>query len=182
MRAKLPQSFQLFATLWTCSPLGSSFSMGFSRQEYWSGLPCSSLGIMIKLALIIIMREQAFIDADYIPYCIMNTLYVLSSFIFTKSLEVASWSLYCRWGNRGTDRLNAYSELSNWDANILMHFWSLCSSLLCQAASTKKSDLRKYLTGQEPSIWETVLAWCWTQFLINLKFITFLISARHCFR
>ena len=130
-------------------------SMGVSRQEYWSGLPCLSPGIMIKLALI--MREQAFIDSDYIPCCIMNTLYALSSFIFTRSLEVASLSLYCRWGNRGPDRLNAYSELSNWDTNILGHFWSLCSSLLCQAASTKKSDLRKYLTGQEPSIWEMLL-------------------------
>ena len=27
---------QLFAMLWTVVPL----SMGFSRQEYWSGLPC----------------------------------------------------------------------------------------------------------------------------------------------
>ena len=26
----------LFATLWTVDPL----SVGFSRQEYWSGLPC----------------------------------------------------------------------------------------------------------------------------------------------
>ena len=122
------------------------------------------------------MTEQAFIDADYIPCCIMNTLYVLSGFIFTRSLEVASLSLYRRRGNRGKDRLNAYSELSNWDANILVHFWSLCSSLLWQAAYTKKSNLRKYLTGQEPSIWETAVAWCRIQFLINLKFITFLIS------
>ena len=34
---------RLFVTLWTVAcqvPL----SMGFSRQEYWSGLPCSLLG------------------------------------------------------------------------------------------------------------------------------------------
>ena len=30
---------QLFATLWTVTPQ-SPLSMGFSRQEYWSGLPC----------------------------------------------------------------------------------------------------------------------------------------------
>ena len=35
---------QLFATLWTLS-LQAPLSMGFSRQEYWSGLPCSPLGI-----------------------------------------------------------------------------------------------------------------------------------------
>ena len=32
--------FQLFATPWTAAPL----SMGFSRQEYWSGLPVPSVG------------------------------------------------------------------------------------------------------------------------------------------
>ena len=34
---------QLYATLWTvvCQV---SLSTGFSRQEYWSGLPCPSLG------------------------------------------------------------------------------------------------------------------------------------------
>ena len=30
---------QLFATLWTLT-LQAPLSMGFSRQEYWSGLPC----------------------------------------------------------------------------------------------------------------------------------------------
>ena len=29
----------LFATLWTVA-LQASLSIGFSRQEYWSGLPC----------------------------------------------------------------------------------------------------------------------------------------------
>ena len=31
--------FWLFATFWTVA-LQASLSMGFSRQEYWSGLPC----------------------------------------------------------------------------------------------------------------------------------------------
>ena len=30
---------QLFVTLWTVA-LQALLSMGFSRQEYWSGLPC----------------------------------------------------------------------------------------------------------------------------------------------
>ena len=34
---------QLFATLWTVARQ-ASLSMGFSRQEYWSGLPFSPLG------------------------------------------------------------------------------------------------------------------------------------------
>ena len=34
---------QLFATLWTIAPQ-APLSMGFSRQEYWSGLPCPPPG------------------------------------------------------------------------------------------------------------------------------------------
>ena len=35
--------FQLFETLWIIACQGP-LSRGFSRQEYWSGLPCPSLG------------------------------------------------------------------------------------------------------------------------------------------
>ena len=38
VHAKLLQS-SLFATLWTAA-LQDPLSMGFSRQEYWSRLPC----------------------------------------------------------------------------------------------------------------------------------------------
>ena len=34
---------RLFATLWTVARQ-ASLSMGFSRQEYWSGLPCPPSG------------------------------------------------------------------------------------------------------------------------------------------
>ena len=34
---------RLFATLWTVARQ-ASLSVGFTRQEYWSGLPCLSLG------------------------------------------------------------------------------------------------------------------------------------------
>ena len=36
----------LFATPWTVAHL-ASLSMGFSRQEYWSGLPCPSPGDLL---------------------------------------------------------------------------------------------------------------------------------------
>ena len=42
MEVKLPSRVRLFATPWTAAhqpPL----SMGFSRQEYWSGVPLPSL-------------------------------------------------------------------------------------------------------------------------------------------
>ena len=36
---------QLFATLWAVAHQ-TPLSMGFSRQEYWSGLPCPSPGYL----------------------------------------------------------------------------------------------------------------------------------------
>ena len=40
---KLLSRVRLFATPWTVA-FQASPSMGFSRQEYWSGLPCPSPG------------------------------------------------------------------------------------------------------------------------------------------
>ena len=36
---------QLFATLWAVAHKATLF-MGFSRQEYWNGLPCSPPGYL----------------------------------------------------------------------------------------------------------------------------------------
>ena len=41
--SEVPQSCQLFATPWTVAHQ-APLSMGFSRQEYWSGLPFPSPG------------------------------------------------------------------------------------------------------------------------------------------
>ena len=43
MKVKLLSRVRLFATLWTVARQASP-SMGFSRQEYWSGLPFPSPG------------------------------------------------------------------------------------------------------------------------------------------
>ena len=42
-KVKLPSRVRLFATPWTVA-YQASLSMGFSRQEYWSGLPFPSPG------------------------------------------------------------------------------------------------------------------------------------------
>ena len=38
---------QLFMTLWTIAHQ-TPLSMGFSRQEYWSGLPCPPQGDLLE--------------------------------------------------------------------------------------------------------------------------------------
>ena len=44
VHAKSLQSCQTLCDPMDCSPPGSSLSMEFFRQEYWSGLPCPSPG------------------------------------------------------------------------------------------------------------------------------------------
>ena len=41
---------RLFATLWTTA-CQAPLSMGFSRQEYWNGLPCSPPGDLLNLGI-----------------------------------------------------------------------------------------------------------------------------------
>ena len=45
MCAFMLSHFRLFATLWTVA-LQASLSMGFSRHEHWSGLPCTLPGVL----------------------------------------------------------------------------------------------------------------------------------------
>ena len=63
MKVKLLSRVQLFATLWTvaCQAL---LSMGFSRQEYWSGLPFPSPGDLPDLE--IELRSPA-LQAESLP-------------------------------------------------------------------------------------------------------------------
>ena len=57
---------QLSATLWTVDcqvPL----SMGFSRQEYWSGLPCPTLGDLPDPGIEPISPASPTLQADSLP-------------------------------------------------------------------------------------------------------------------
>ena len=49
-KVKLHSHVQLFATLWTVA-YHAPPSMGFSRQEYWSGLPFPSPGDLPNLGI-----------------------------------------------------------------------------------------------------------------------------------
>ena len=48
VKMKLLSHVRLFATLWTAAHQ-APLSMGFSRQEYWSGVPLPSLVFMYRL-------------------------------------------------------------------------------------------------------------------------------------
>ena len=48
MKGKLPSRVRLLATPWTTAYQAPP-SMGFSRQEYWSGVPFSSLKVSLEI-------------------------------------------------------------------------------------------------------------------------------------
>ena len=71
MKVKSPSRVQLFATLWTVGHQ-APLSMGFSRQEYWSGFPFSSSRDLPNLG--IKLRSPA-LHADSSPRGWLNQLW-----------------------------------------------------------------------------------------------------------
>ena len=73
----------LFATIWTIAHQ-APLSVGFSWQEYWSGLPFSSLGDLhhpgVKPVSLCLLRWQAGslpLAPPGKPYFLLNTLYLI---------------------------------------------------------------------------------------------------------
>ena len=62
----LLQSVQLFATLWTVARQ-TPLSMGFSRQEYWSGLPCPPPGNLPGPGIKPVSSESPALQMDSLP-------------------------------------------------------------------------------------------------------------------
>ena len=63
MKGKLLSRVQLFATSWTAAYQASP-SMGFSRQEYWSGVPSPSP--QIRLRTPITAKAIVFVDKGWV--------------------------------------------------------------------------------------------------------------------
>ena len=57
---------QLFATPWTVA-LQAPLSMGFSRQEYWSGLPFPSPGDLPDAGIEPVSPVSPALQADFLP-------------------------------------------------------------------------------------------------------------------
>ena len=57
---------QLFVTLWTVAHQ-ASLSMGFPRQEYWSGLPFPSLGDLPNPGIEPTSPMSPVLQADFLP-------------------------------------------------------------------------------------------------------------------
>ena len=58
--------FQLFATLWT-APCQAPLSMGFSRQEYWSGLQVPTPGNLLDPGIEPVSLTSAALASGSLP-------------------------------------------------------------------------------------------------------------------
>ena len=68
-------SVQLFTTLWTVA-YQAPLSMEFSRQEYWSGLPCPPPGNLPNPRIKTASPEPPALQADSLPLSHWGSLYV----------------------------------------------------------------------------------------------------------
>ena len=66
MRVQSFSCVRLFATLWTVT-LQAPLSMAFSRQEYWSGLPCTLPGNLCDLGIEPVSPESPALQKDSLP-------------------------------------------------------------------------------------------------------------------
>ena len=86
MHAYVLSCIQFFATLWTAACQAPQF-MGFSRQEYWSGLPFPSPG---ELPVPVIEPVSPELQADSLPLSHRgspekNIKYVINNFYVDKN-------------------------------------------------------------------------------------------------
>ena len=65
---------QLFTALWTAAHQ-DSLSMGFSRQEYWSGLPCPPPRDLPDPGIKPTSSASPALQADTLPLCHWEALY-----------------------------------------------------------------------------------------------------------
>ena len=87
MHAKLFSHVWLFATLWTVARQ-APLSMGFPRQEYWSGLPCPPPGDLPNPGTEPLSPAAPELQADSLPLSHRGSPYVYIS-MFSRG-----WSIY----------------------------------------------------------------------------------------
>ena len=67
VRVKLLSHVQLLATPWTAA-YPAPLSMGFSRQEYWSGVPLPSLSLSLLPVVFSIDNKTLLLEPDLSPH------------------------------------------------------------------------------------------------------------------
>ena len=126
---KLLQSCPTLCDPWTVAPQ-APLSMGFSRQEYWSRLPCPSLGDLPK--------------AGIKPVSLSSP--ALAGVFFTTSTTWETPPLI-------TDPINLYLSSGPWGLNKIEHVWCLKQLLALRKHLINGCVYHVTLASEQPCAW-----------------------------
>ena len=114
---------RLFVTLWTVAHQ-DPLSMGFSRQEYWSGLPCPSSGDLPDPGI-----EPASLMSPALQADSLSTELPGKADLWMWKVNIAS-TVISLWMESNSDGLRNYDHMTwlLWDA-YSFHFWVLSCNL-----------------------------------------------------
>ena len=115
---------QLFVTLWT-STYQAPPSMGFSRQEYWSGLPCPPPGDLPNPGIEATSLTSACIGR-WILYC---QCLLGSTFCGFSTVAKESMGCGCGWYSVGKSWAGSATQGSGWRgcSHLGLRSWLPCS-------------------------------------------------------
>ena len=82
----------LFATLWTVAHQ-APLSMGFSRQEYWSGLPCPPPGVVPDPGIGSMSPVSPALQADSLPLSHWGSPMYMHKYRYIGSIIKGWWKL-----------------------------------------------------------------------------------------
>ena len=80
-------SVQLFATLWTVAHK-AALSMGFSRQEHWSGVPCPPAGDLPDSKIKPVSLKTLSLADGFFTSNVSGDIFFLKVFFFSSSQNI----------------------------------------------------------------------------------------------
>ena len=128
MNAQLLSQIWLYATLWTIARQGP-LSMGFSRQEYWSGLPFPPPGNLPDPVIEPMSLTSPALAGRFLYHWATWLLYHLNHLNSFSQYPFHDSQFY-RWGNQGAGRLISLRLYSHYVAQLGLKL-SSSSLILC---------------------------------------------------
>ena len=139
-------------------------SMGFSRQEYWSGLPFPPSGNLSDPEIELMRPTSPALEGGYVAQLLKNLPTVQETWDLVLGGEgplekgmathysILAWRIpwtVCPWGHKEADRTERLSLSLSW---LLSHLGPLLLSIVRASAGIKGLNCRARLPGFKPSL------------------------------